>query len=479
MMESPERAPTDCSALYGQGPAPEWARPAGPVPLEKGPHLLVDDFLIERIAPTITRETLRPARDPAMPNPIVTGPVDRCFQPFFRVSRAPETGRWRVWYGAWRDDLCKDRSLLAYMESADGIHWQRPPRICDTPEIQFGSKVIDEGPGCPDPDTRFRYSYWFGGGLRIAVSADGLRWRPLVDEVVLPHDHDINNVWFDPLRRRYVATFSTNIPSPRWAGRRRTTMQAFSADLLHWSPPAYVLVANPAQGDEGETQFYAMSGYLARGSLVMGMVKVLRDDLTAERVEPGAFGIGYTALAWSRDGEHWMRDRAPFFEPQPDPAAWDHSHAWIDEQVIVDDAVRLYYGGYKQGHKANRFTERQIGLVTMLLDRYAARCGSGLMRTVPFRVGCSCAGLRVNVDASQGELRVQALDAGTNEPLPGLSFETCRPIRTDGLRVPVVWTHPAAAAAWQAAGDRCVRLEFQFDKARLFGFEAECNGKAT
>jgi hypothetical protein len=105
------------------------------------------------------------------------------------------------------------------------------------------------------------------------------------------------------------------------------------------------------------------------------MVKVLRDDLRADNPPdpPDAYGIGYTALAWSQDGEHWTREREPFFDRDPRPGAWDHAHAWIDEQVAVGDDVCLYYGGYARGHKVNRFEERQIGLVKMRRDRYVAR----------------------------------------------------------------------------------------------------------
>ena len=105
------------------------------------------------------------------------------------------------------------------------------------------------------------------------------------------------------------------------------------------------------------------------------MVKVLRDDLKADQPpEPrDAYGIGYTTLAWTRDGEHWTRDREKFFDRHPQHGAWDHAHAWIDEQVPVGDEVYLYYGGYKSGHKVNRFEERQIGLVKMKRDRYVAR----------------------------------------------------------------------------------------------------------
>ncbi|MCH5374438.1 MAG: hypothetical protein JJ992_10695, partial [Planctomycetes bacterium] len=40
--------------------------------------------------------------------------------------------------------------------------------------------------------------------------------------------------------------------------------------------------------------------YINRGDLLIGMVKVLRDDLVAEGVPAGAYGVGYTSLAWTR-----------------------------------------------------------------------------------------------------------------------------------------------------------------------------------
>jgi len=73
------------------------------------------------------------------------------------------------------------------------------------------------------------------------------------------------------------------------------------------------------------------------------MVKVLRDDLKSDSSPdpPDAYGIGYTTLAWSHDGEHWVRDREPFFDRSSQRGAWDRAHAWIDEQVPVGDEVYL------------------------------------------------------------------------------------------------------------------------------------------
>ena len=113
-----------------------------PLPAQPGPHLLLDDTLIAA-STRVERVVVQPRRDPAIANPTVTAREDRCFQPFHTVLRDAETGRYRIWYGASRDDRDTHRSHLATMESDDGIHFLRPHRICETPEIQFGSTVLD------------------------------------------------------------------------------------------------------------------------------------------------------------------------------------------------------------------------------------------------------------------------------------------------------------------------------------------------
>ncbi|MBN1818813.1 MAG: hypothetical protein JW828_15735 [Sedimentisphaerales bacterium] len=409
----------------------------------RGVQLLLDDYLIEK-SDNITRQINQPKRDPAIPNPLITGEEDRCFQPFFSVHKDPQTSRFRIWYGSWYDDQRIDRSHIGYMESPDGIHWIRPHRVLQDPAtIQFGSEVIDEGPNYPHPEQRYKYGYYFNEGLRIAVSPDGLHFKPLVDRIVLGHDHDINNISWDPIRKQYMAIISTHITDPGWEGRRRVTKQSFSKDLIHWEEPWYVIRPDKEK-DEGRTEFYGMSGFLTRGPLRIGMVKILRDDLKADEpplIEPEAYGIGFTALAWTRDGRHWHREPEVFFDRNPKPQTWDRAHAWIDEQLIVGEEVYLYYCGYKQGHKANRFKERRIGLVKMPLDRYvtykALPGKTGKLLTIPLLLD-TIRGLAVNADALGGTLRVQVLDIHDNV-IEGLRFDDCEEITGDGIRLSVLW----------------------------------------
>ena len=243
-------------------------------------------------------------------------------------------------------------------------------------------------------------------------------------------------------------------------------MQSHSPNLIDWCEPHYVLLPDAAR-DEGETQFYAMDGFLARGELIVGMVKVLRDEVKVDNPPdpPDAYGMGYTELAWTRDGETWVRDPEPFFLPNPEKGTWDHAHAWIDDQVLVGDHTYLYYGGYARGHKVNRFEERQIGLVTIKRDRYVGRMasgGTGTIVTPLLQLGSGV--LSTNANAEGGALRVQVSDQA-GRPIPGFTFDDCTPVKEDVLDAPVRWPQPLGSLQ-----DKPVHLEFSLENACLYGF---------
>lgn len=434
--------------------------------LAPGPNLFIDDFLIAD-SENITREVIPPQRDSSIPNPIITGKEDGCFQPYMTVIQDPETHIFRIWFGHRKEDSDTSGSHVATMTSNDGMHWKRPAQILKDPApIQFGASVIDEGPRFNPPEDRFRLAWWKDGGMKVAASPDGVIWHMLAEDTVLRHNHDITSIYRDSARDRYMATISVYRTGDKWSGQRRITMQSYSGDLLHWSEPHYILM--PEDGpDPGETQFYAMDGFLNRGDLIVGMVKVLRDDLKADSppVPHDAYGIGYTSLAWSRDGETWFRDREHFLDPDPAPDAWDHAHAWIDEQVLVGNEVYLYYGGYQHGHKVNRFEERQIGLIKIKQDRYVARTAGaavGRLRTPLLRINAD--ELAINANARDGWIKAQLLDEN-GAPMPGFAMEDCKPITEDAISSPLQWRQPFRKAAASS-----IRIEFVFQNARLFAF---------
>jgi hypothetical protein len=422
----------------------------------KGPHLFLDDDLI-LTQENLHREITPPRR---LPQPVVTGPEDKCFQPYVTVLRDPKTERFRIWYGVPENE---SQSHLATMESEDGIHWKRPHQVLKDPgPIQFGVSILEDDARDPDPKRRYKFGWWHNGGLQIAASPDGLDWKKIAPGPVLAHNHDINNIYYDPIRRRYGANVSIYMEGTDWKGKRRVPHQSYSDDLLHWSPPQATLP--PDMHDEGETQFYCMGAMLTRGDLQIGMARVLRDDLSAE---PGGkvAGMGYTVLAWSRDGVNWTRDREPFMDRSATPGAWDRAMTWTDCQILVGDETYLYYGGYKQGHKVERFTERQIGLARMPRDRYIARVAgteAGTLQTPPTQV----AGASLTVNAKvKGELRL-ALFTESGQPLPGFTALDCTPVRGDSVRHPMRWRRSLSALR-----GRSVRLHFVLQDTHLYGFE--------
>ncbi|MEO7300149.1 MAG: hypothetical protein ABI042_16415 [Verrucomicrobiota bacterium] len=459
----------------------ENSRDATPIRLGVGPHLFIDDFLIES-STNIQRVLNSPLRDPSLPNPVVTGPEDKNFQPFFTVVRDAVTKRFRIWYGVPAKPLGGSPSRLAYMESDDGIHWQRPHRVLENPgglEVRFGASVIDEGPNFPDLTRRFKFGWNWGNfkaaapvasdaGLMIAVSPDGFNWTPLLTNApVLPHNHDINNIFYDPIRKRYLATVSNLVPTSDGKGKRRQPSQSFSSDLVHWSEPWPVIV--PDAQDEGgdQYQYYAMSGYLARGGLLIGFAKVLRDDLPANPGE-NVGGIGYSILTWSRDGVHWQRDRTPFLPRNPASNTWDHAMSWIDCQLPVGDETFIYYGGYARGHKVERWTERQIGLVKMPRDRYVAREASaekGMITTPLVELGGKT--LTLNINARGGEVRVQIVDR-KNKPIKGFAFADCEVIERNGVSERVRWKKHSDLSS---LADKPLKLQFQMRAAKLYAFQ--------
>jgi hypothetical protein len=442
---------------------------AASIQLGLGPHLFIDDYLIAEHS-FLSRTVNQPVK---LPDPVITGKEgDYNFQPYLSVLHDSDSGRFRVWYNT---PVTYGQSHVAYMESTDGVHWIRPLRVLKDPgHINFGASVIDRGRSFSPAAERYAFAFWHGGGTQIAVSPDGLDWHMLSPEPVWVHNHDITSLRWDPIRKHYLLVGTIKMPGPHWEGVRRIPHQTVSNDLRTWEKEwPIILPKSGAIIEQGETEFYSMSGVVTRGELMIGLVKVLRDDLNATpgktAVEMGdlkrkAAGLGYTVLAWTRDGRRWQRDHEPFLPNDPNPARWDHAMAWGDEQIVVGDETFVYYGGYKFGHKTARYEERQIGLARMPRDRYVAReadlnRGRLVTRSLSFNVSALFVNARV-----VGAMRVRLLDA-LGQSLDDYGWVE---LKGDSVKHPVRWSKGIAALNGKA-----VRLEFEFTHSQLFGFELD------
>jgi len=175
-----------------------------------------------------------------------------------------------------------------------------------------------------------------------------------------------------------------------------------------------------------------------------------------------AAGLGYTVLAWSRDGRTWQRDYEPFIPNNPLPGSWDHAMAWGDEQLVVGNETFVYYVGYAHGHKVARFTERQIGLARMPRDRYVSRDADLNMRTLITKpVILNAESMTVNANVFD-ILRIRLLDKN-GKPLKNFDWFT---IKGDSIAHPVKWK-----GSIKFLKGKPVRIEFQLRYAQLFGFD--------
>jgi len=493
--------PTTQPVPYSGGTVPNYSvrtLPAStPVVVGHDPQLFVDSYLISewRGLIPVTHSLRRILGHP------ILGPDQGTTQSYLTVVRDADTRKFRMWY----DKYIGPEACIAYAESDDGVQWMTPNlgimgndnrlfRISSQHKSGYGASVIDEGPGFSDKPRRFK-AVWYGQekpdakgdlGMRVAFSPDGLHWNEWEDNPVLhsisqtddpfcPHCiGDIVDVYRDPVRGRYGAfvkmgAYATDgwTRGPRAKGAfRRLVGASASDDFVHWELPWRVAIPEPR--DEGQLEFYAVGGTIARGGLLIGFARMLHDDLPATPGGPVG-GIGYATLVTSRDGKHWERHDDVFFDRDPDPEAWDHAMTWISSVVPVGDELYIYYGGYKRGHKIEKEKERQIGMTRMPTDRFVSRDAQGdtpgRLITVPLRLPEQAAHrLVLNVDASRGSIRVQLKDALGDKVLPGYTLDDCEPITGDGQAVPVGWRGK------KDLPNDVVRIQFEMTRVSLFGF---------
>ncbi len=451
-----------------------------------GPNLFVDDYLIAK-SEGLKRTTHQPEK---LPEPVLRRAESWHLQPqwFLEVKRDPITGKFRAWYNV-KNPGGAPYVCNCYAESDDGIKWVRPElglveaagskknSIIDAPLGHFGLFLVDEGPSYANKSRRYKMAY-FGPGLAIAFSEDGLRWKEYEGNPVLPMDEgdtkekqagiggyvsDIIEGCWDPIKQEYMIACKVNrnghpgTPPHNSEGYRRLVSVTTSKDFLLWHRPELVMTPDPANGLE---EFYGMKP-MVRGNLYLGFLRVLRDDLPADAGGP-VEGIGWTELATSREGRNWTRYQDKFIDRNPKPGTWDHAMGWFADCVTVGDKDYVYYGGYSAGHKVG---DREVGLAILRKNGFVSRdAGSkaGLLKTPLAQLP----GKSITVNAVvRGELKVRVVDA-KGKALKGFDWPDCAPIRGDSVAHPIKWRSGKNLPTFQQ-----VSLEFSIRDGELYGFD--------
>lgn len=449
-----------------------------PLRLSAGPHLFIDDHLIQEDR-DLDRVTQAPQR---LDEPIMGLKTHGDA----RVSPGTilyDAGRdvFRLWYWTAGKNV---KNALRYMESKDPAKW--PPIDAGEPLLELagdqGKVILDDRPDV-DPQRRYKLGAFpekplIGPG--VYFSPDGKKWTAYEGNPVLPYyppghaswPHtagDIVDPYWDPIRRQFgmlIKMFTTSDKEFGINSRTgfpgmglRLTGVSVSDDFVRWSQPRRAF--EPDYRDTGAFEHYG-GDVMARGDLLIAFMLVLRDDLGEE-------GRGYTVLATSRDGHTWTRDRQPFLDANPN-AEFDRVMAWAKTVTTKGDTVYMIYSGRDKGHKTG---SRQVGLAWLKRDRYVARQNEpgkkGTLRTPLLSyTGGVPAGLWLNADASKGSVVVRVLNV-KGQPLAGIESQ---PLKKDGLSLPVEWSKPLSAI-----GDEPFQLEFVLDNAAIYGFSFKADEK--
>lgn len=416
-----------------------------------------------------------------------------------------EDGRYRMWYNSSHPDR---RGLrVSYAESSDGLHFERPivNRIAVSGSTE--NNVVFEGgfrgvspemgnvfidPVAADAERyKMVYADWQDpsifvlphngttGTLRGAYSADGIRWKRYIEDYMGGYPDSQNSAVWDPALERYVAYHRASAEfggleagtmqvRPQLRGRALARMESYN--FRHWSRSEPSLA--PDEIDGLNTDIYN-NGYARHP-----------DNIHAHYMLPSFYrhyeGTFEVQVAASRDNRRWSRTCRDTFIPLGESGAFDSFIISVAPGIIPIDADTwaLYYRSGDGPHGGSHpitlpYTPKsRISRVTVKRDRILGIEGApdgGHFSTRPL----AFAGNRLVVNAeptgSDPEIRVQLVASDTNEPIPGYTFEDCRPISADGLDTPVVWNGQAEIG--DAVSRESVRLHARIRSMRIYAFQ--------
>ena len=481
-------------------PVPYLQFPPKVIPIDVGRQLFVDDYLVES---TDLKRTFHHAKK-YEGNPVFKAETTRELGPSTQGEGGQEattfTGQGGVFYDP-TDKLFKLfyvagwRGPLSLATSPDMIHWTRPEL-----NLAGGNALLPEGlawtgpelktggsDNCvwldlnaTDPAQRIKFlTCWMhvpanqrpkGFHHSLHVS-DGRSWSPGVPTGMAD---DYCSFFYNPFRNKWC--FSIKQGTSRGRSRYYSESDEFlkGAD---WSNSVFWTSADELDLPEPEgrypgagepAQLYSLNA-VAYESLMVGMHYIHRGPNNGI-CDKGKFPkLVDLELGFSRDGFHWDRpDRSGFVVGSRTEGAWDRGylHSTAGMFVVLNDQLVFPYmgtSGIAPNGKRGMYTGGSIGLATLRRDGFASLDAGAVAGTLTTRpVTFKGKQLFVNVNAPQGELRVQLLDSS------GQVLATSKPLAGDTTKQRVEWTHGQSdLAKWTG---QPVRFRFQLSNGQLYSF---------
>ena len=374
-----------------------------------------------------------------------------------------------------------------YAESSDGLHFKL---IAEVAGINFAgdfTMTASIDPHETDPEHRFKAAY-DGPGMRAALahSADGIHWTPYNDgrPVTSRAADTCNQILWDPDARLYRLFTRTDFGpgggANEWRGTRSMTNPDVKAAPGAWKTVRSWVFDREGPQERKRRQIYSCNDWIYNG-VHFGILSVY--EWPSDHGEGGADhhrrherDVMNFYIGTSRDGDSWDLSWVYAGEPMiprgPD-GAFDKDLITPAPTVVThDDRHWLYYGGANERHgdpQVHFPRTHAIGLATLRLDGFIcleANDEPGVVVTRPFRLEGDK--LEVNVDAHDGRVMVEVLDAA-GDPIPGFSGGDATQYKAiDQLRLEPRWRGKMDLAALKG---KVVRLKLSFENARLYAFQ--------
>jgi len=391
------------------------------------------------------------------------------FQFYYRGDTKPGNH----WKKGW--EQYHEGEVTLYAESPDGITWTLPKLDIydDHPTFPAGNIVlmneflvthnftpfIDTRPGVPDDE---RYKGLGGlayqphkehlevrsrrgpGGLKAYVSPDGIHWKKLREEPVVPEEwgkyfDSQNYAFWSESEQAYVCYFRRFIKGYR--GIARTTSQ----DFINWTPFVEMEANLPNEHlytPCTQPYYRAPHIYVALPTRFMAKRGAATDIL----------------LMSTRGGSRFDREfTQSFIRPGVGSAGWanraNYSAIGIHETSPTEISMFLTGG--------RRYSLRIDGFVSV-----NAPLDTGMFTTKLLTFQGK--ELEINYSTSAaGEMRVEIQDAdGT--AIPGFSRDDCEPIYGDHIARVVTWKNGSDVSS--LAGTP-IRIQFEMSDADLFALK--------
>ena len=438
----------------------------------------------------------------------------------------PVEKKYRMWYWGLirtrdQDGRARWKSPIGYAESDDGLNWQKP--ILGNVEYNGdGGKnniVTDEfmtpqALPLPEPDAEGnRIRFYEQHTYRMMGSKDGRTPGKIVQLKLPPFPNeefyrrmvgrgapkDGGRWMWDPQEQVYRMSVKLQglVPGSQNPNQfRRILGLASSNDGIEWQWAHFPLMPD-LKDDEfvsrlperknksvpAHAEFEQMAMFRYQG-VVIGYANTLYfyDEYITKHNSGANTGVH---LVWSRDGVNWQRptERYQLFPTPIGTPYWGMCKGAGSLPPLRMGKELWIYRDVAEGGTNNLYKppkQKWLTLSTLRTDGWAGYRAGNQWGHITTQFLKADGKLRVNADCTDGEMRIEVIEAGERrayfrprkEVIPGFSKDDCLPITGDVYDAEINWSD----AKWSTLNGKWVALRIHLKNATIYSFRT--NGES-